>query len=120
MCLIYQYTCYIFVRITNTQAHQMNKGTEDQRKYRIKELFDSVPHGNRTSAIQELCQLLGLSPGQLRKIWGYKLGEPNEAKPSQLLLIAEFFGVDIYELLVDVPAELNCQRLPASVSNQQG
>ena len=40
----------------------------------------------------------------LRRIWNYKVTDSNEAKPSQLLAIAEFFEVDIKELLSNVPA----------------
>ena len=83
----------------------MNKVTED-RKYRIKELFDALPYGQRAQTIQALCEHLGISYGQLRKIWGYKMDDTNEAKPSQLIAIAQFFDVDIYDLLANVPAAL--------------
>jgi hypothetical protein len=81
----------------------MNNVTE--RKYRIKELFDTVPHGQRAETIRAVCHQLEISYGQLRKIWGYKVNEKNEAKPSQLLAIANFFDVDIYDLLANVPAD---------------
>ena len=42
---------------------------------------------------------MGISVQHLRKIWAYEIGDENEAKPSQLAVIAERFGVTIDELL---------------------
>ena len=78
----------------------MNK----DRKYLIKQLVDAAPYGKRGVIIQELCAHAGISYAMLRKIWNYRLDDTNEAKPSQLLAIAEFFQVDIYDLLAQVPA----------------
>ena len=75
-----------------------------QRKYTIKQLVDATPYGERGKVIQELCAHTGISYPMLRKIWSYRLDDSNEAKPSQLLAIADYFGVDIYDLLAQVPA----------------
>lgn len=80
----------------------MNKAIE--RKYRIRELIDSLPYSERRETINRLCQATGISYAMLRRIWAYKASESNEAKPSQLLAIAEFFEIDIYDLLSNVPA----------------
>lgn len=75
-----------------------------QRKYKIKQLIDATPYGERGVIIQELCAHTGISYPMLRKIWNYRIDDSNEAKPSQLLAIASFFEVDIYDLLAQVPA----------------
>ena len=81
-----------------------NMNNDVNRKYRIKELIDALPYSERKESIQSICRVANVSSSMLRRIWNYKVTDSNEAKPSQLLAIAEFFGVDIYELLSNMPA----------------
>jgi len=74
------------------------------RKYRIKQLIDALPYSERKESIESLCRVADVSYSMLRRIWNYRITDRNEAKPSQLLAIAEFFEVDIKELLSNVPA----------------
>lgn len=74
----------------------------DTRKYHIKEYFDQFPKEQRKVRIEEACNLLGISYDHLRKIWNYKLNDPNEAKPSQLDKLAIFFGCKIEDLITKV------------------
>lgn len=69
------------------------------KKYRIKEKFDELPHGARTQAIVTACERMEISESHLRKIWGYDLDSVHEAKPSQLIVLAELFACSIDELI---------------------
>lgn len=93
------------VRITNTQLVKITK-VEDTRKYTIKEKFDALPWGERADKIAEACEAMEISDSQLRKIWSYKKGEPNEAKPSQLLALANVLGCSIEDLFFQEAQEL--------------
>lgn len=68
-------------------------------KYRVKQLYYSLPVAEKAAAMGSDCQRMGISVQHLRKIWAYEIGDENEAKPSQLAVIAERFGVTIDELL---------------------
>lgn len=91
-------------------------------KYRIKELYYSLPLAEKAKAMEEDCEAMGISPQHLRKIWGYRIGDENEAKPSQLVIIANRFNVSVEQLINDLPVRLDnrleSQRVVASGSNQ--
>lgn len=75
-------------------------------KYRIKELYYSLPAKEKTLAMAEDCQSMGITIQHLRKLWGYEHGDENEAKPSQLAVIAGRFSCTIDEL-INEPARQN-------------
>lgn len=78
---------------------------DDIRKYTIKEKFDSLTYADRSTAIEEACQRMNISESHLRKIWSYKISSSNEARPSQLQIIAEMFQCSIEDLFTE--AKLN-------------
>ena len=61
------------------------------KKYKIKEKFDELPYSARAQAIKTACERMEISESHLRKIWGYPMASNHEAKPSQLVVLAELF-----------------------------
>lgn len=78
-----------------------------QYKYRIKELYYSLPAKDKTKAMEEDCQEMGITVQHLRKMWAYEHGDENEAKPSQLAVIAARFGLSIDDLINQAEAHQN-------------
>ena len=72
---------------------------EVSKKYRIEAILDALPYGERRIAMQELPLLLGVSKRQFYRILNMGAGDPSEAKPSQLLVISQFLGVTVDDLL---------------------
>ena len=71
---------------------------KDIRKYTIKEKFDALPYSERSARIERACRQMNISQAQLRKIWSYRITDKNEARPSQLLILAVELGCGIEEL----------------------
>jgi len=69
------------------------------KKYTIREKFEVLPHGEYAQTLVSACRKLGISESHLRKIWGYTIDSTNEAKPSQLLILAEFFECAVEDLI---------------------
>lgn len=70
-------------------------------KYRIKELIYSryLLRKERAEEVRRLANKLGIAENHLRKIWAYPIDSPHEAKPSQLQMIAEEYGVSVEDLM---------------------
>lgn len=61
--------------------------------------MDALPKGRYSEAIEQLAEMCGVTPNHLRKIANYNVEDNNEAKPSHLYFIAEYFEVTIDDLL---------------------
>lgn len=72
---------------------------DSTKKYKIKERFDEMPYTARTEAIAKACELMEISESHLRKIWGYESDSVHEAKPSQLIVLADLFDCSIDDLI---------------------
>ena len=82
----------------NSKAN-INKLDFTNYKYRIKELYYSLPARDKAAAMEEDCDEMGITVQHLRKIWAYQIGDDNEAKPSQLAVIGRRFGLRIDEMI---------------------
>lgn len=76
---------------------------KDIRKYTIKEKFDALPYAERAARIERACRQMNISQAQLRKIWSYRMTDKNEARPSQLMILAAELGCGMEELFAKMP-----------------
>lgn len=71
-------------------------------KYRIKSLV--YQHVNPVVVIEELAKRVDVSDRQFRRIMNIPISGKSEATPSQLRIIADYFGLDSIDELINEPA----------------
>ncbi|MEN0049182.1 MAG: hypothetical protein AAF806_19135, partial [Bacteroidota bacterium] len=69
------------------------------KRYRIKELLDRVESGLVSDLKRTIISKLGIDSSQFYRIINYKQSSRNEAKPSQLQIIAQELGCTIDDLM---------------------
>lgn len=87
------------VRYSYTKQECKIPKMDSIKKYTIKEKFDELPRRARSQAIKEACERMEISEGHLRKIWGYPMESNHEAKPSQLVVLAELLNCSVVDLI---------------------
>jgi len=100
-CSLYFFQVHLLALEDNSSNQYTNHLESSNYKYRIKELYYSLPVAEKAQAMQEDCEAMGITLQHLRKIWGYKVEDESEARPSQLVLIASRFGLSVEDLIND-------------------
>jgi hypothetical protein len=75
--------------------------TQSRLKYRIKELMNQLTVEDYPRVFAAIIQELDITDVHFRRILSYTEDTPNEAKPSQLRVIARHLGVSIEALMND-------------------
>jgi len=68
------------------------------RKYKIKEMLYELQEDVRKKKVEVICNRLNISPSTLRRLGAIRPEDTKEAKPSQLIVIAEELGKQLTEL----------------------
>lgn len=76
-------------------------------KYKIKSLYNRLPMEDKKTAMEEDAGLMGISVQHLRRLWNIRLSDESEAKPSQLKIISERFGLQIEDIINEATANVS-------------
>ncbi len=89
---------------------------ENQKKYRIDELMQSLTIEGYSQALIDLTNQLKLSRSQLNRIRALTIDQKSSATTDQLLIIAHYFDVPIEELITEEYKEMSRAELESSVA----
>jgi transcriptional regulator with XRE-family HTH domain len=74
-------------------------------KYKINELLASLTREQKREALREIKELLGISLSRLNLIRSAKFGQPVNISVEQLRKLADYFSIEMEEMLNYQPAE---------------
>lgn len=74
-------------------------------KYKINELLASLTREQKREALREIKELLDISLSRLNLIRAAKFGQPVNISVEQLRKLADYFSIEMEEMLNYRPAE---------------
>lgn len=77
----------------------MNKHSTTDKKYRIREMLDSLPYMERKAMFATLITALGVHPSALHRIMAIRADESASISVDRMQIIARTLGVTIDQLM---------------------